>query len=114
MEMSNQGRIGLVAGISAVAVGVVVVFWLRSGGYGEVSPQTYQFSKALYSACQSKSEERLNRIEALLDEADESDETRLPPRERKWIEAIIRRARNGNWESATKQAHRMMSDQVKD
>ena len=84
-------------------------FWLNRG-YGEVSPDTYQFSKALYSACLKKSDEHLTKIEELLDE---SDETSLPSNERIWLDEITKLAQNGDWESAARKAKRMMEDQVK-
>ena len=63
---------------------------------------------ALYSACQSKNDERLNRIENLLSEASE-----MPENERRWVEAIIAQARNNDWKAAANDARRMMEDQVK-
>ena len=89
----------------ALAIGV----WWLNRGYGEVSRQTYEFSMALYSACQSRSDERLSKIEELLSEADVEE---LPANERRWLEAIIARAQNNHWEAAANNARQMMEDQV--
>ena len=105
--MINNRKLVLTS-VAALVIALVVSIWWLNRGYGEVSRQTYEFSMALYSACQSKSEERLSGIEKLLSEASES-----PENERRWIEAIISRARDDNWESATNHARRMMEDQVK-
>ena len=82
---------------------------LGCGGYGEVSRKTYEFSMALYSACQSRSDERLSKIEELLSEANVEE---LPANERRWLEAIIARAQNNHWEAAANNARQMMEDQV--
>ena len=105
--MINNRKLALTS-VAAFVIALVVSIWWLSRGYGEVSHQTYEFSMALYSACQSKSEERLNQIEKLLDEASE-----IPEHERRWVEQIISRARDDNWESAANNARQMMEDQVR-
>ena len=97
----------LIALTVAVAA-VLVAYWLKPG-YGEVSPLTYEFSKALYGACQTQSEQRLSKVHGLLESEVGS---KLPRQERKWLEAIIEQASSGQWERATKQARRMLEDQV--
>ena len=82
--------------------------WLNRG-YGDVSPMTYQFSKALYSACLKKSDEHLATVKKLIDE---SNQTALPTKEREWLEQIIDLAQSGQWESAATEARRIMEDQV--
>lgn len=101
----------------SVVLGAVVLtgflligFWCLNPRYGEVSPLTYECSKALYSACLNKSEEHLKRVEELLAA---SDLEVLPANERYWIEAIIAEAHGGDWQTAAKKARRMMEDQVK-
>ncbi len=83
--------------------------WWFNRGYGEVSPITYEYSKALYSACLNRNEEHLGKVEELL--VTRGDEG-LSVNERKWIDAIIEEARDGRWVSAAKRARRMMEDQV--
>ena len=98
--------------IAVVAISAIVLaggYWWMNSGYGEVSPKTYEFATALYGACQTQSEERLNRVEELLGS---TEGQALPSNEHRWLKAIIERARKGNWPSAAKQARRMMEDQV--
>ncbi|MDA7905436.1 hypothetical protein N9B60_01600 [Mariniblastus sp.] len=108
MEVKSRSNSGI---ISCLVILLLFggYFWLNRG-YGEVSPDTYQFSKALYSACLKKSDEHLAKIEELLDESDESS---LPSNERIWLTQITQLAQSGDWESAARKAKRMMEDQVK-
>lgn len=88
---------------------LVLGFWWLNRGYGEVSPMTYEYSKALYSACLNRNEEHLGKVEGLLAT---NEAEGLPANERKWIDAIIAEARDGQWETAATKARRMMEDQV--
>jgi hypothetical protein len=96
---------------ASVLAGVVLVFgfWWLNQGYGKVSPLTYQYSKALYSACLTKNEGQLAKVEELLAKSDSAE---LPANERQWINAILTEAREGEWDSAAQKARRMMEDQV--
>lgn len=105
-QRSSNPVVPAVIGILLV---VGIAYWWMPRGYGKVSPKTYEFSTAIYSACLKKSDEHLDKIVELLDSTDESQ---LPQHERKWLEAIIADAQNQNWEPAAKKAKRMMNDQV--
>ncbi len=83
--------------------------WYLNQGYGKVSALTYEYSKALYSACLSRNETHLTKVEEMLSQ---DDINAIPSNERAWIEAIIADARNGQWTTAANQARRMMEDQV--
>lgn len=108
MAVENSRNLTLISFfVTILLVGSYV--WLYHG-YGEVSPRTYQFSKAIYSACLKKNYDHLAKVEELLNE---SDEASLPPNEAIWLDQIIKIARSGNWEYAAKKAKRMMEDQVK-
>ena len=53
MEVKHRRNFSVV--IFSVLLLVLVAGYLSvTRGYGEVSPETYQFSKALYSACLKK------------------------------------------------------------
>jgi hypothetical protein len=80
-------------------------------GYGEVSPATYQYAKALYSICNRRAEKQLVPASEQIEAARSRDE--LPEQEAKWLRQIIDDAAGGDWEAATKSARRMMEDQVK-
>ena len=83
--------------------------WWMNRGYGTVSPQTYEFSKAIYGACLSKNEQRLDKVEQLMNDPSHAE---LPLNEQKWLDAIISDARADNWEAAAKKARSMMKDQA--
>ena len=95
-----------------LVIGLVVaagIWWLNQG-YGEVSQQTYEYSKAIYGACLNKNEVHLSKVETMLAGEEASD---LPAREKDWLDALVTQARAGNWQAAAKKARRMMEDQVK-
>lgn len=79
-------------------------------GYGEVSPASYEYAKALYSACNRKSTESLGKIQEDLRRAEEAGD--ISSQEANWLEDIIRAAENEKWEAAMNSARRMMDDQV--
>ncbi len=95
----------------AVTLTAATVYFFCSQGYGKVSRRTYDMATAIYGACLAKSEIRVDKIQRLLSD-DDTDSPEISPRERKWIDNIIRKAKNGNWESAAKAAKQIMEDQV--
>lgn len=98
--------------LGVILIGAAIMF-CSSQGYGKVSPRAYEVSTALYGACLAKSDARLESIEGLLDEdAEAEDASTVSEDERRWLESMIRTARDGDWESAAKSARRMMEDQV--
>ena len=110
MAMNSASTARKIIVTATIVVALVAGYLWIDFGYGEVSPQTYQFSKALYSACQNKNEQHLAKVSELL----ESEEgTELPDEERQWLMNILKRAQAGDWEAAAKQARQMMEDQVK-
>ncbi len=126
---------GFVAGI-AIAAGIgITIFLLLNRGYGQISPGAYKIAGALYSVCLVKSEARLDAIERLLIDqpagssqndsrnagvqaappdvsSGPGDFSDLTPKERKWLNSIVRLARNEKWDSAVAQLRRMLEDQV--
>lgn len=98
-----------IAAGSVVAAVLLVVFW-STRGYGEVSPKTYEYAKALYSICNRQDEPRLEKIERMI--ADSQSAGDISEREAKWLREIIAQARSGDWETATGRARRMLTDQV--
>lgn len=106
--MSESTGKKLVLALFAIVL-ILVCSWWMNRGYGTVSQQTYEFSKAIYGACLAKSEQRLDKIEQLMDDPSNAE---LPSHERTWLDAIISNARAGNWESAAKKARSMMEDQA--
>ncbi|QEG23744.1 hypothetical protein [Mariniblastus fucicola] len=106
--------------LASVVLGVVMiavlVFLFSPRGYGEVSPDAYEVSKALYGACLAESDERLEAIDVRLSagsDVDPESSLAVSETERRWLESMISTARNGDWKSAARSARRMMEDQVK-
>jgi len=83
---------------------------LAGCGYPEVSPQTYAISKALYSVCNQKSQERLKTVQELIQKSLENEE--ISAREADWLKAIIAQAEAGEWEAALLETRQIMDDQT--
>ena len=89
---------------------VLLVLAAGCGGYGEISPHSYEYAKALYSICNRQDESRLDPFsEQLLAAADAGE---LPVHEAEWMEDIADLARDGQWEDAARKSRRMLMDQV--
>ena len=80
------------------------------GGYDEISPVAYEYSKALYSITNRKAQDKLDDIDQQIEVSLEQGE--LSDRESRWLRDIVQRARDGKWASANKASRRMMEDQV--
>lgn len=79
-------------------------------GYGEVSPNTYQYAQALYGLTNKRAEAKLDPVSAQIESARAAGE--LPDREAEWLQAIVADARRGDWQAANAAARRMMEDQI--
>lgn len=78
--------------------------------YSAVSPEAYQYSKALYSVCNRQDEPRLAKVAEQIDTARTS--AQLHATEADWLDEIIASAQAGDWQDATKDARRLMEAQV--
>ncbi len=96
--------------IRLVALLVLMLLPLNGCGYPEVSPKTYELSKALYSVCNQKSEERLQTVQKLIQSSLEQKE--INDSEADWLNGIIAQAQEGNWATATQEVRQMMEDQI--
>lgn len=93
-----------------VVILVTMMLPLSGCGYPEVSPKTYEISKALYSVCNQKSEQRLEVVQKLIQSSLEQNE--INASEAQWLNGIIAQAQEGNWGSAMQESRRMMEDQA--
>lgn len=98
------------AGATVLLLAASFTAWLLLRGYGELSPKAYAYAKALYSICNLKDEKRLPKVESMIAESLKKGE--ISERERDWLQDVIDRARDGDWETALSRARRMMEDQV--
>ena len=80
-------------------------------GYGEVSGETYEYAKALYSIGNRHDSERLDEVAEMIRSARTAG--RITKQESNWLNDIIQLARNDEWETAARRARDMMEDQVK-
>lgn len=111
------------AGLAGAALVTFVTVYFLTDGYGKVSPAAYRCATALYGACMAEGAIRLNKVEEILradqglEETSELLDGKHPlntfaAREKRWLRAIVKEAREGNWKSAALSARQMMEDQV--
>jgi hypothetical protein len=81
------------------------------GGYGAVSPVTYEYAKALYSITNRKAEDKLADVEAQITAA--SAAGKMSADEANWLMTIVADAKSGDWETANQAARQIMEDQIK-
>jgi hypothetical protein len=99
-------------GLSVVVI-TLLIAWMWSGkSYPEASSsEGLQLIKALYTACSSKSDERLARVEERL--AAIGSQGKLTEEERIAFSSIISDARTGNWGRAATDCYQFAQDQVR-
>ena len=78
--------------------------------YSAISPEAYQYTKALYSVCNRRDELRLTNVAQQIDTA--RAESQLTANEADWLDEIIIVAQAGNWQEATRNARQLMEAQV--
>ncbi|MEM8865385.1 MAG: hypothetical protein AAGF31_07520 [Planctomycetota bacterium] len=96
---------------AAPLLAALLVASLLGCGYGEVSPQAYQYAKAIYNIAGRQASERIAPFREQVRAAHADGE--ISEQELAWLEAIADDAQAGNWKPATKAARRMMEDQVR-
>jgi hypothetical protein len=80
-------------------------------GYGEVTPRCYDYAKALYSICNRRDAQRLEKFAALVEADQQAGE--LGKQEADWLRDIAERARTGEWSDAQAAARQLLEDQVR-
>ena len=108
--MKNQSLMATIL-VAVVFLVTGIIYWCSSG-YGKVSDDAYAVAKTLVGTCLAKSDERLEKVVSLLEGDGENEPLEITDRERQWLESMIQKARNGDWESAANSARQMMEDQV--
>ncbi|QDT69796.1 hypothetical protein MalM25_27370 [Planctomycetes bacterium MalM25] len=94
-----------------LAFGLAALMTVAGCGYGPVSPTAYEYSKALYSLSNRQAADRIDSVQAQIDQSQEAGE--LPPHEADWLRDICDDCRAARWEQAQAAARRMMQDQVR-
>ncbi len=106
IPLSNQSHFssgGLLLAVSILLAGC--------GGYGEVSPMTYEYAKALYGISNRHAEGKLPSVGQQITKAQMRGE--ISDREAGWLIAIVDDAAGGRWKAAQREARRIMEDQVR-
>lgn len=94
----------------AVLMAGLIIFLNR--GYGKVSHEAYQMATAIYGACLSESEPRIQKIQRLLNQGNETfDMTKISSHEKRWLDDIIQQAHEGQWAEAASAAKQIMEAQ---
>ena len=99
----------LLVGMSVLALLLTLWFCLPRG-YGKISPKAYDLALASYSACVARSEERIDKIDLLLNE--DATAQNLSRQEFQWFTTIIEQARSQHWETAAMMAKQMLLEQI--
>lgn len=97
-------------GIRYVWLCLLMGVCLSGCGYPQVSPKAYELSKALYSACNRRSEEQLTRVVELIESHSSAGD--INRRESEWLTAIVDQARARQWHQAMIEARQIMEDQA--
>lgn len=103
------GRVRDHRGLWMLMLGLTVT--ISGCGYGDVSPMTYEYAKALYSITNRKDATRLDQVKSQIEAA--LDEEQLSEQEADWLSQIIDNAAAGRWDKANRSARQIMEDQLK-
>lgn len=88
-----------------------VLLALVGCGYGEVSPTTYGYAKALYTLSNTQAADRIDEVADKITAAVAAGE--ITQREGGWLNDICEQCRRGDWTAAQQAAKQIMRDQVK-
>ncbi|MCO6046562.1 hypothetical protein NG895_21910 [Aeoliella sp. ICT_H6.2] len=89
---------------------LVMLTIVQGCGYGEVSPQAYEYSKALYSITNRQAEDKLVEVKLQIAQAVERGE--ITDAEGDLLQAIVDQAADGDWKAANRDARAVMEAQV--
>ena len=106
--MNRSNQIVLSVLVLAVLAGGL---WMFNQSYGETSQRGYEYSMALFSACNQHDKEKLQQVADLIARDVASGE--LESRESKWLLDIVDDGLNDRWTKANKAVRKLMNDQVK-
>lgn len=105
--MTNFKRRAIGFQLSAISF---VLLAIVGCGYGEVSPTTYGYAKALYTLSNTQAADRIDKVANKIAAAVAAGE--VTQREAGWLNDICDQCRSGDWAGAQQAAKRMMRDQI--
>ena len=94
----------------ATLLGLSLLLASGCGSYGEISPDAYQYAKALYSITNRQALDSLDPLSEKI--ASSLDAGKLSQSEAGWLTEMIDDGRNGDWQAANQAARQMMEDQI--
>jgi hypothetical protein len=106
--MTNSKKRALRFRLSAISF---VLLAVAGCGYGEVSPTTYGYAKALYTLSNTQAADRIDEVANKIAAAADAGE--VTQREAGWLNDICDQCRSGDWAGAQEAAKQIMRDQVK-
>ena len=97
--------------VSIIVMLIACLWFFYPRSYGEFSDRANDLALACYGACRTKSDQRIEQLQAMLDDSDYS--ASLTPQEIRWLQNVLSVARSGRWQRAAEIAKQMLDDQVK-
>lgn len=109
--MGNSTRNSAVVVLaSAILVGGIA-WWLALPKYGEISEKGYSYALALYSACNGKRANKVEKIVGMIEQSVAAGE--LSQQEATWLIGIAGNALEGKWKSASAAVRSLMEVQAR-
>jgi hypothetical protein len=99
--------------IALVCIAIAGVgYWYLNRSYEGLSPRGYKLAVALYSACNQKNSEKLEKISNLIQDSLRTGD--LPDRDSRWLRKVIQLGQAKDWDTASSLVRRIMMDQNSD
>lgn len=98
------------AGVTVVLVAVGFTGYFMSG-YREISPNAYQYARSLYTICNQRDSQRLEKIVTLM-EADVRSQ-KISEQDRRYLMRLVQAAEAGDWQKAQESIRKLLEVQVK-
>ena len=113
IDMEHKCNVGLAATQPVAARRLLLTLLVFSGcsSYDVIEPLAYAHVKSLYTVCNQKNAEQLERVADIIASAHQAGQ--LSSQEADWLEEIIADARNKEWQTAATKCRQLLEAQVK-
>lgn len=114
--MPNSSRLVILratkslTGVTVVLVAIGFTGYFMSG-YREISPNAYQYTRSLYTICNQRDSQRLEKIVTLI-EADFRSQ-KISEQDRRYLMRLVQTAEAGDWQKAQERIRKLLEVQVK-
>lgn len=92
-------------------LGIAILGWYLMSGYGEISSDAYQYARSLYTVCNQKDLQRLEKVEAMIESDHKSQ--KINDRDHDYLMGLVEMARDGNWAKAQEEIRVLLEAQIK-